>query len=82
MVYSGAGGSACLLGDNALAFLYGRLGLGVGLGARRQQMLSVDAGVWSGRLRKRDHDTQKLTTDRWFTIPMAGISYSVGLGND
>jgi hypothetical protein len=82
MVYSGAGGSACLLGDNALAFLYGRLGLGVGLGARRQQMLSVDAGVWSGRLQKRDHDTQKLTTDKWFTIPMAGLSYSVGLGKD
>ncbi len=55
--------------------------MGVKLGVSRQQMLSVDIGIWSGLHRKYDHDTRALITDERFTIPMAGLSYVVGFGN-
>lgn len=80
MVYGGAGASACLLGDSSLAFFYGRVGVGAKLGASRQQMLSADVGVWSGWHRKYDHETHATITNERFTIPMAGLSYSVGFG--
>jgi hypothetical protein len=81
MVYSGVGASACLIGDRSLAFLHGRVGLGVKLGASRRQMLSAEVGAWSGWHRKYEHDTGALITDERFTIPMAGLSYLVGLGS-
>ena len=81
MVYSGVGASACLVGDTSFDFLYGRVGLGVKLGASRRQTLSAGIGVWSGLYRKYDHDTHALRTDAQFTIPMAGLSYGVGFGN-
>lgn len=78
MVYSGLGASGCLLGDTVLAFLYGRLGLAVKLGAARRQILSADVGVWSGLHRKYDPDTGARITNERFTIPMAGLAYGVG----
>jgi hypothetical protein len=80
MVYSGVGAGACVIGDTALDYLYGRVGLGVKLGSSRRQMLSADVGVWWGLHRKYDHDTGARTTDERFTIPMAGVSYGVGFG--
>lgn len=77
MVYSGLGASASLSGNGGLVFLYGRVGLGVKLGARRQHMLAADLGIWAGRYRRYDDQTQALVTDRRFIVPMAGLCYGV-----
>jgi len=80
VIYAGSGGSADVLGDDVLAFLYGRVGIGLRLGDRRQHQLALDVGAWWGAISKSDHETHAhVSTDR-LLIPMAGLSYLVGWG--
>jgi len=80
VVFAGAGGSGDIVGDDALAFGYARVGLGLRLGGSRQHQLGLDVGAWAGTISRSDHLTHvHLSTDH-FLIPMVGLSYLFGWG--
>jgi hypothetical protein len=80
VAYGGGGGSASLLGNETLAFLYPRLGLAVKLGAQREHRIALDVGLWWGEHQVFDKDTGAQTLDKRFLVPMAGVSYLAGFG--
>jgi hypothetical protein len=80
VVYTGAGGSANVLGSDGIVFVYGRAGLALRLGDWRQHQLSLDAGAWWGARSRGDAATGMTVSTERFLIPMAGLAYLVGFG--
>ena len=71
------GAATCPHRSDSFPFLHARVGIGVGFGAARRNLLSLDVGGWYGKHYKSETDAAGLTTEssRMIALPMAGLSY-------
>ncbi|HXT99646.1 MAG TPA: hypothetical protein VN903_01550 [Polyangia bacterium] len=71
------GATTCPRRSDSFPFLHARVGIGVGFGATRRNLLSLDVGGWYGRHDKSETDAAGHTTEssKMIALPMAGLSY-------
>jgi len=71
------GAATCPHKSDSFPFLHARVGIGVGFGATRRNLVSLDVGGWYGKHYKSETDAAGVTTEssEMIALPMAGLSY-------